>query len=87
MPTYEYIENGQTVLRVLPVEHRDDFPGRVTVPVRIGIIGREPTPEAQAMNGFKKAEAQMGTDGFRRAFPFSVDHVRKVWGKTRATDN
>ena len=88
MPTYEYIENGQKIVRVLPVSRRDEFPGRVSVPSRIAVCPRgAPSQEHAVMNGLRTVEQQMGTTAFRKAFPFSVEHTRKVWGKTRATDN
>lgn len=88
MPTYEYIEAGKRVLRVLPVEQRDSFPGRVTVPSRVAVCPRgEPSQEHAAMDGLRKVEQQIGTSEFQRRFPFSVKQTRKAWGKARATDN
>jgi hypothetical protein len=88
MPTYEYIENGRRVLRVLPVSERDSFPGRVTVPSRVAVCPRGPATQAQeAMDGLRKVEQQIGTGEFRRRFPFSVGQTRKAWGARRATDN
>jgi len=88
MPTYEYVENGQRVVRVLPVSERDSFPGRVTVPSRVAVCPRgQQSQEQAAMNGLRTVEQQIGTSEFRRRFPFSVKQTRKAWGAARATDN
>lgn len=88
MPLYEYLEAGRIVSRVLPVEQRDAFPGRIPVPSRVCVCPRgAPSQEHSTMNGLRKVEQQIGTTALRRGFPFSVEHTRRVWGKNRATDN
>lgn len=60
MPVYEYLEaNGSTTTRVLPVEERDAFPNRITVPRSIVFVGstQDPTISANRIReGYKKLE-------------------------------
>lgn len=62
MPAYEYRQpDGSMVTRVLPVEQRDQYPGRVTVPRSIAFVGSayDPTISANRIReGYKAMEAQ-----------------------------
>lgn len=61
MPLYEFMENGRVVARVLPVDARDSFPHRITVPSRISVCPRgAPTQEDELMQGWKEIEEQDG---------------------------
>ena len=83
MPSYEYIEGGRSVVRVLPVAERDRFPGRVTVPSRVMVCPRgEPSQGSQVLRGFERAESTSGTEKVRlcaKAIGLTRDQVKKVW--------
>lgn len=88
MPIYEYLEDGHIVERILSVEERDKFPNRVTAPRRVKVCPRgRPSQEMDVMRGLYQVEQQLGTAGFRKRFPFTIEQTRKAWGKNRATDN
>jgi hypothetical protein len=78
MPAYESREaDGSTTIRVLPVEDRDKFPNRVTVPSSIAFIGTayDPTITANKIRaGYKAIESKGG-------FIKTPKHVfEKAWG-------
>lgn len=85
MPSYEYIEGGRTVIRVLPVAERDRFPGRVTVPSRIAVCPRGEQSHGEAvLRGFSRCEETFGTEKVRqcaRALGLTRDQVKKVWSE------
>jgi len=64
MPAYEYREaDGSTTIRVLPVEDRDKYPNRVTVPSSIAFVGSayDPTITANKIrDGYKRIEERGG---------------------------
>jgi hypothetical protein len=78
MPAYEYREaDGSKTIRVLPVEDRDKFPNRVTVPSSIAFVGTayDPTITANKIRaGYKAIESKGGfIKTPRRVF-------EKAWG-------
>ena len=84
MPCYEYLESGRVVERVLPVERRDEFPGRVTVPRRVSVCPRgKPSQGAEVLRGFYREESKPGAAaGLHRAtasLGLSPSQVRDVW--------
>lgn len=64
MPAYEYRQpDGSTVIRVLPVDLRDSYPNRITVPSSIAFVGSayDPTISANKIrDGYKKIEERGG---------------------------
>lgn len=83
MPAYEYIEDGRTVVRVLPVADRDKFPGRITVPSRIAVCPRgEPAQGEQVLRGWYECEEKDGTAAVRKtekALGLTAGQIKKVW--------
>lgn len=88
MPCYEYIEGGETVVRVLPVAERDRFPGRVTVPSRISfLLASEPKQGDQVLRGWYRCEESSGTEKVRQAaksLGLTREGVKKVWQRRNA---
>lgn len=67
MPVYEYREGDRIVERVLPIDRRDAFPNRLTVPRRINVCPRgEPEHGSQLLQGWKECEEDGGTDSTRQ---------------------
>lgn len=64
MPAYEYRQpDGSTVIRVLPVDLRDSYPNRITVPSSIAFVGTayDPTISANKIReGYKIIEQRGG---------------------------
>lgn len=64
MPAYEYrTPSGGTIIRVLPVDDRDSFPNRITVPSSIVFLGSayDPTITANKIRaGYKAIEQKHG---------------------------
>ena len=64
MPAYEYRQqDGSTITRVLPVDERDSFPGRITVPRSVAFVGSayDPTISANKIrDGYKRIEERGG---------------------------
>jgi len=64
MPAYEYRQDdGSTVIRVLPVDERDSYPNRITVPSNICFVGTayDPTISANKIReGYKIIEQRGG---------------------------
>lgn len=90
MPVYEYIEGGRRIVRRLPVEERDAFPGRVVVqPVRVLTQGQVTEAEWQArevLNGFRREEQKNPrlNDTVRAALGMSPDKVKDTWAEPDA---
>lgn len=64
MPAYEFRQpDGSIVTRVLPIDERDSFPGRVTVPRSVAFVGSayDPTISANKIRaGYKAIESRGG---------------------------
>lgn len=64
MPAYEYRQqDGSIITRVLPVDERDAYPGRITVPRSVAFVGSayDPTISANKIRlGYKKIEERGG---------------------------
>lgn len=91
MPAYEYIERGRSVIRVVPVDKRDNWPNRVKVPSRILVCPRgEPTQSEQVLRGWYRCEESSGTEKVRQAaksLGLTRDQVKKVWARQAAKRN
>jgi hypothetical protein len=87
MPAYEYQQGGKTIVRVLPVERRDDFPGRVVIPSTLHVCPRgEPTQGDQVLRGFYRCEEKNGTAAVRnteKALGLTAGKVKDLWKHDR----
>lgn len=83
MPVYEYREGRKTVLRRLPVEERDKYPGRITVPSRLTVCPKGAmTQGEQVLRGFYQCEQRYGTARVRqteKALGLNHHGVKKAW--------
>lgn len=50
MPYYEYNEGGKIVVRCVPVEQRDAFPGRIFNPGRLRVLVKSGLSEGASAN-------------------------------------
>jgi hypothetical protein len=84
MPVYQYIERGHIVERVLPVNRRDEFPGRIPVPARVLVCPSGVAPIADRVQaGFYAVEQKPGgLDELRRECDgMSVDQIKETWAE------
>lgn len=88
MPLYEYLEaSGRIVERVLPVQERNRFPGRLTVPRRVNVCPRgAPTVAESALRGFYGVEQTGGLDEIRRECEgLEPDQIKSIWEQPETT--
>jgi hypothetical protein len=93
MPTYQYKEpaTGEIVERFLPVEDRDRYPGRLTVPRRVNVCPRgKPSQGAEVLRGFAREESKPGGSAALHrtvaAAGLTPSRIKEVWAddyKTR----
>lgn len=84
MPVYEYVENGRIVERAVPVDQRDAFPGRLTVPRRVSVCPRgKPSQGSEVLRGLYREESKPGAaSGLHRcmgSLGLNPSQVKDVW--------
>lgn len=85
MPVYQYRQpDGRVIERVVSVNRRDMFPGRVTVPASVSLAGLKVDPttaEPAALRGLRETELAIGSEKLCREIGYPADEVKRIWSE------